>query len=224
MRPVRVCRRSWRCTKLIGVRLMTRSDQTRPVIPKRGSSKWKRVPARGVDSRYGRVECAYRHLRSGALLLLHRPRSRTAAWYDRIGVWLVTIECLTVARRCVYGRRVRAVPLRWAAGILASRRARSGNTDISAVECPLRREELPGTLVSGRNRRGVVFSKEDVHVERTTRPHTDAQVAAQSCEGARYILKVPLMIPSVPPWRTVRGPFAAAVLSRAEYDCFHHTW
>ena len=63
------------------------------------------------------VTLAFRH-RSGGLLLLHRPRSRTAAWHDRIGVWIVTLDGAAVGRQCIYGRRVRSVPFRWAGQML----------------------------------------------------------------------------------------------------------
>lgn len=69
------------------------------------------------QDRYGRTQRAFRR-EDGALLLLHRPRSRNAEWYNRIGTWAVVVEDVLVARQHVYGRRGRATPTRWANSVL----------------------------------------------------------------------------------------------------------
>jgi hypothetical protein len=77
-------------------------------------SRWRRIPAqRLARPTYGRTTKAYQR-GSEALLLLHRPRSRNAQWYDRIGTWMLIESDMLVAMEHIDARRVWSVPMRWA--------------------------------------------------------------------------------------------------------------
>jgi hypothetical protein len=94
-----------------------RPEADKQIVRQRGP--WKKIPACRIDRHfYGRTIQAFVHVRSGALLLHHKWRSRNAAFYNRAGAWVVALDGVLIRRRCYYGCRPRAVPLRWASSVL----------------------------------------------------------------------------------------------------------
>jgi len=120
-------------------------------------SRWKKMNSRKLPkSLYGRTSKCFRRS-DGAVLLLHRPRSRNAKWYNLVTIWVVTIEDVLVRRRCIYGRRPGQPPFRWANSVLrkfcqknrASCFLLNGRKPSIAESIryqPMRQDELPVTL------------------------------------------------------------------------------
>lgn len=172
---------------------------------------WRRTAAKAVKpSPYVRIDRALSHP-SGALLLRQRPLSRRGRWHDRIACWILVDHGQVVARRSRYGRRHPVAPLRWATRQLRRIRGATGyracpHVGVQPGLAAPAYTELPARLVEVRGRGNAAIPRE---VYRSIAEHT---------------LRVPALIPTVPPMRTIYGEHARHVLSQDEYDLYLETW
>jgi hypothetical protein len=181
--------------------------------------RWRRISAKTLERpAVGNVQRAYRR-HDGPLLVLHRPRSRNAGWYDRIATWAVVEDGVMLRRRHVYGRRVTVPPVRWANGII--HKYRSGypgqhcflvngecpTVTQSIVEAPIDQNELPRALGVQRTRELVGHHS---HPSRGGRGTHEANV--------------PTALPDAPPDRLVARRYMRSVLSQQEYGVYVAMW
>ncbi len=170
-------------------------------------SRWQKIPIRQLDrENYGRIQRAYSR-NDGAMLLLHRPRSRNARWHDRIGTWAIVVGETLVTRKHVYGRRVRAVPTRWANSTIRQyRRGRVG---------------LTCHLLHGR-RPKIIESVQHMPVLESELPPVigGPHLVTESATTATVGTEIPLELPSLPPHQLVSGKYSALLLSQAEHALY----
>ncbi|SRR6266545_3486536 len=174
-------------------------------------SRWQKIPIRHLDrENYGRIQRAYGR-RDGALLLLHRPRSRNAQWHDRIGTWAVVMDEVLVSRKHVYGRRIRAVPTRWANSTIRDHRRG--------------REGLACHLMSGRRPRIIESVQHKPVLPGELPPAVIGPDLVTAGATAMTIPSgIPLDLPSLPPQRLVSGKYARLLLSQAEHALYVERW
>ena len=176
---------------------------------------WQPVQVNSLDrAEYGRTERAWKHESKPAILLLHRPRSRSAKWFDRIALWCIVVEGVLVLRRAAYGRRIKGVPWRWVNRVLREHAGTPLGSSCHIVDgrrptvlesitaLPTTPGELPPVLVGHHRHAG--------RCDCAIRPVNDVDV--------------PMCLPLAPPDRTLARRYRDHVVSQEEYAIYVDRW